>query len=163
MPCPQTSVTAVLCMKVHFCTFTIHSVCKSVTWRISLVKCSTLDWVHEFCDYVYSMLYALSPPQNLLFNPQQGLFLHQSSSTLALIPTFTDLGMMVTCLVAQFRCNYRNSHIFSVCLNPSSPPIFRLAFIRSIHTLLEQVIRSNDMANKLQSSDNCSTGHTCSV
>jgi neurofibromin 1 len=76
--------------------------------------------------------------QNLLFNPQQGLFLHQSSSALALIPTFTDLGMMVTCLVAQFRCNYRNSHIFSVCLNPSSPPIFRLAFIRSIHTLLEQ-------------------------
>ena len=79
--------------------------------------------------------------QNLLFNPQQGLFLHQSSSLQALIPTFTDLSMMVTCLVAQFRCNYRNTHIFSVCLNPSSPPIFRLAFIKSIDTLLKQVTK----------------------
>ena len=92
------------------------------------------------CEVCFLTVHHSSPhSQNLLFNPQQGLFLHQASSVLALTPTFTDLSMMVTCLVAQFRCNYRNSHIFSVCLNPSSPPIFRLAFIKSIHILLMQV------------------------
>lgn len=91
------------------------------------------------CIYMSVCVNVYFSSQNLLFNPQQGLFLHQSSSVLALIPTFTDLSMMVTCLVAQFRCNYRNTHIFSVCLNPSSPPVFKLAFIKSIHTLLKQV------------------------
>lgn len=120
----------------NHCLYTLHTCIYIPQYRraMGLVSLQSIN----LCSSSTSVLLPL-PPQSLLFNPQQGLFLHQPSSALALTPTFTDLGMMVTCLVAQFRCNYRNSHIFSVCLNPSSPPIFRLAFIKSIHTLLKQV------------------------
>lgn len=76
-----------------------------------------------------------TPKQNLLFSPQN-LFLHQPSSLQAGIPTFTDKDQMVTCLVAQFRTNHRNSHIFQVCLDPDSPPVFRLAFVEALQTVL---------------------------
>ena len=45
---------------------------------------------------------------------------------------------MVTCLVAQFRSNHRNSHIFSVCLDPSSPPGFRLVFVEALYIVLRE-------------------------
>ena len=46
---------------------------------------------------------------------------------------------MITCVVAQFRTNHRNSHIFSVCLDPLSPPVFRLAFVEGLCTVLKEV------------------------
>ncbi len=55
------------------------------------------------------------------------------------IPTFSDLDLMITCVVAQFRTNHRNSHIFSVCLDPLSPPVFRLAFVEGLCTVLKEV------------------------
>lgn len=76
--------------------------------------------------------------QNLLFSPSS-LFLHQASSVAAGVPTFSDLDLMITCVVAQFRTNHRNSHIFSVCLDPSSPPVFRLAFVEGLCTVLKEV------------------------
>ena len=77
--------------------------------------------------------------QNLLFSPQN-LFLHQPSSLQAGIPTFSDIEHMVTCLVAQFRTNHRNSHIFQVCLDPTSPPVFRLAFVQALQIVLRNEV-----------------------
>lgn len=48
--------------------------------------------------------------------------------------------LMMNCLVAQFRCNHRNSHIFNVCLDPNSPTVFRVAFVDAMYTVVQEVI-----------------------
>jgi neurofibromin 1 len=75
--------------------------------------------------------------QNVLFSTSSP-FLHQPSSIAAGIPTFSDIDLMVCCLVAQFRLNHRNTHTFNICLNKDSPLVFKLAFIRALHTLIEE-------------------------
>ncbi len=66
-------------------------------------------------------------------------FLHNSCSLQAVIPTFTDRDLMTNCLVAQFRCNHMNAHIFTICLDPTSPTIFRVAFVDAMHIVLKEV------------------------
>jgi len=55
------------------------------------------------------------------------------------MPTFTDRDLMTSCLAAQFRCNHMNSHIFTVCLEATSPTVFRVAFVDAMYTVLKEV------------------------
>ena len=87
---------------------------------------------HLFCSSSSSSL------QNLLFCPSSP-FLHQPSSVAANVPTFSDMDMMVRCLVAQFRLNHRNTHTFNICINSDSPPSFKLAFLQALFVLLKEV------------------------
>ena len=90
---------------------------------------------HQSSAHVY-------PMQSLLFLPSSP-FLHNSASLQSSIPTFTDRDLMTNCLVSQFRCNHRNSHIFNVCLDLNSPNVFRLAFVDAMHTVLKEVFKGS--------------------
>ena len=66
------------------------------------------------------------------------LFLHNTSSQTAGVPTFSDLTLMVDCFIALYRINHRNNHLVKVCMDEKAPNVFHIVFAQSIHTLLTQ-------------------------
>ena len=46
---------------------------------------------------------------------------------------------MIDCFVSSFRINYRNNQHFDVCLQPSSPIVYNLAFVRGTYNIVKEV------------------------
>lgn len=49
---------------------------------------------------------------------------------------------MVDCFVSSFRINHRNNQHFDICLQPNSPIIFHLVFVKGTYTIVKEVIKS---------------------
>ena len=72
--------------------------------------------------------------QGLLFNVSKPFSLGSGS-----LVTTEDL--MVDCFVSSFRINYRNNQHFDMCLQPSSPFIYQLAYVKGTYSIVKQVQR----------------------
>ena len=70
--------------------------------------------------------------QGLLFNVSKPFSLGSGS-----LVTTEDL--MVDCFVSSFRINYRNNQHFDMCLQPSSPFIYQLAYVKGTYSIVKQV------------------------
>ena len=46
---------------------------------------------------------------------------------------------MVDCFVSSFRINYRNNQHFDICLQPNSPIIYHLAYVKGTYSIVKQV------------------------
>lgn len=96
--------------------------------------CSYVD-PKETTVYRYYVTAVQAPLQDLLFNHRE-LFIHNTASQAAGIPMFSDLKVMVNCFTAHYHVNHRNSHLTHVCLDPASPPVFRLALVKAVMEVL---------------------------
>ena len=45
---------------------------------------------------------------------------------------------MVDCFVSSFRINYRNNQHFDICLQPNSPIIYHLAFVKGTYSIVKE-------------------------
>ena len=57
---------------------------------------------------------------------------------------------MVGCYVSSFRINYRNNQHFDVCLSPSSPIVFNLAYVRGTYAIVTEVRFAKSFGNNFQ-------------
>lgn len=96
--------------------------------------CSYVD-PKETTVYRYYVTAVQAPLQDLLFN-HRDLFIHNPASQAAGMPMFSDLKVMVDCFTAHYHINHRNSHLTHVCLDPASPPVFRLALVKAVMEVL---------------------------
>lgn len=96
--------------------------------------CSYVD-PKETTVYRYYVTAVQAPLQDLLFN-HRDLFVHNSASQAAGVPMFSDLKVMVDCFTAHYHINHRNSHLTHVCLDPASPPVFRLVLVKAVMEIL---------------------------
>ena len=49
---------------------------------------------------------------------------------------------MVDCFVSSFRINYRNNQHFDICLQPNSPIIYHLAYVKGTYSIVKEVKNS---------------------
>ena len=55
---------------------------------------------------------------------------------------FTTEELMVDCFVSSFRINYRNNQHFDICLQPNSPIIFHLVYVKGTYAIVKEVNKS---------------------
>ncbi|RMX38597.1 hypothetical protein pdam_00008370 [Pocillopora damicornis] len=51
---------------------------------------------------------------------------------------FTTEELMVDCFVSSFRINYRNNQHFDICLQPNSPIIFHLVYVKGTYAIVKE-------------------------
>lgn len=57
---------------------------------------------------------------------------------------------MVDCFVSSFRINYRNNQHFDICLQPNSPIIYHLVYVKGTYAIVKEVqFAVNQGKNKL--------------
>lgn len=80
------------------------------------------------CFLVVTMLNELKA---LLFNINKPFSLGSGSF-------LTTEELMVDCFVSSFRINYRNNQHFDICLQPNSPIIYHLAFVKGTYSIVKE-------------------------
>ena len=97
-------------------------VCNPIKWHI-VEKYLFLEFLH-FCFYIslQALLFNVSKP----FSVGSGGF-------------FTTEELMVDCFVSSFRINYRNNQHFDICLQPNSPIIFHLVYVKGTYAIVKEV------------------------
>ncbi|XP_057176571.1 neurofibromin isoform X2 [Triplophysa rosa] len=96
---------------------------------IKLCKASTyINWEDHSVIFllVQSIVVDL---KGLLFNPTKPFSRGTGSQS-------ADVDLMIDCFVSCFRINPHNNQQFKVCLASSSPPIFHLVLVNSLHRII---------------------------
>eukprot|EP00118_Oscarella_pearsei_P012253 m.88991 g.88991 ORF g.88991 m.88991 type:complete len:2691 (+) comp36590_c0_seq4:57-8129(+) len=74
--------------------------------------------------------------QDILFNHKK-LYVRQLQPSIVGPPP-DEQELMIYCLVSIFRINPRNNYLTTVCLESTSPLLFKLALVQSIHKVVQE-------------------------
>ncbi|XP_065830941.1 neurofibromin-like [Oscarella lobularis] len=102
-------------------------------------------YVCRLCTYVnrqdtavikYIVTLFQSKLQDVLFNPKK-VYVRLTQPAIVGSPP-DERELMIHCLIALFRINPRNNYLSMVCLESTSPLLFKLILVRSIHRVVQE-------------------------
>ena len=108
-------------------------------------------YVCRLCTYVnrqdtavikYIVTLFQSKLQDVLFNPKK-VYVRLTQPAIVGSPP-DERELMIHCLIALFRINPRNNYLSMVCLESTSPLLFKLILVRSIHRVVQEVRKGDE-------------------